>query len=372
MSAQDKQKRLPSYAVLDEDGVQRYARLTDQGVYNLTASELFWRDRQPYLDQHGYLLRPRYAPNWEPSWKGTSLDPMFCEDSIMPFNHQVIDARRKSDGKLVSVKMFPNNSQESHIALLLSSINDSQNRCIPVYEVLRDPYQPQTSLMVMPYLRPCNDPDFVTVGDIIEFVGQTLEGLVFLHRQRIAHRDVAIENIMMDGSPLYPGGHHPVRTEYTPDALYEVKPLPRAERSIKYYYIDFGLSSLIPEGSSPYVVGRAGRDKEVPELSSTVPYDAFKVDIYALGNMYYHEFEQKYNSTQFLVPLLERMRQQRPEARPTAAELLRQWEAIRADLAPSLYRWRLGPKTEPAFERMVNDTVAVAWEGVYRLRKLVG
>lgn len=66
------------------------------------------------------------------------------------------------------------------------------------------------------------------------------------------------------------------------------------------------------------------------------------------------------------------MRQQRPEARPTAAELLRQWEAIRADLAPSLYRWRLGPKTEPAFERMVNDTVAVAWEGVYRLRKLVG
>lgn len=97
---------------------------------------------------------------------------------------------------------------------------------------------------------------------------------------------------MMDGSPLYPGGHHPVRTEYTPDALYEVKPLPRAERSIKYYYIDFGLSSLIPEGSSPYVVGRAGRDKEVPELSSTVPYDAFKVDIYALGNMYYHEFEQ--------------------------------------------------------------------------------
>lgn len=29
--------------------------------------------------------------------------------------------------------------------------------------------------MVMPYLRPCNDPDFATVGDIIEFIGQTLE-----------------------------------------------------------------------------------------------------------------------------------------------------------------------------------------------------
>lgn len=34
-------------------------------------------------------------------------------------------------------------------------------------------------------------------------------------------------------------------------------------------------------------------------------------------------------------------------------------------------RWRLSPKNEPALERVVNDTVAVAWEGVYRLKKLV-
>ncbi|KAI0363590.1 kinase-like protein [Pilatotrama ljubarskyi] len=371
MSTLENQKRLPSHAVLDEDGVKRAARLTDQGVYDLLPSERFWQDRQPYLHEQGYLLRPRYSPKWKPSWKETNLEPTFCEDSIMLINFQVIDARRRKDNRLVAIKKFRNDTQESRIAQYLSSLEDPQNRCVPVYQILRDPFDPGLSLMVMPYLRPCNDPQFSTVGDLVEFVNQTLEGLVFLHRHNIAHRDVAIENIMMDGTPLYPGGHHPVRREYTSDALYEIKPLPRAGRSIKYYYVDFGLSSWFPPGAPPYVVGRVGRDKEVPELSKTVPYDAFKVDIYALGNLYFKEFEQKYNSTQFLLPLIEPMLQQRPELRPTASQLLQKWEHIRADLNESLYRWRLGPKTEPAIERMFNNTVAVAWEGIYHLKKFV-
>lgn len=61
---------------------------------------------------------------------------------------------------------------------------------------------------------------------------------------------------------------------------------------MKYYYIDFGLARRFPEGTSTYVVGDVGRDTDVPELSSDVPYDAFKVDIFALGNLYFKEFEQ--------------------------------------------------------------------------------
>lgn len=83
MSAQERLKRLPNYAVLDEEGAKRQARLTDQGVYDLLPSELFWKEHQPYLSERGYLLRPRYSPSWEPSWKGTRLDSLFCEDSIM-------------------------------------------------------------------------------------------------------------------------------------------------------------------------------------------------------------------------------------------------------------------------------------------------
>ncbi len=75
---------------------------------------------------------------------------------------------------------------------------------------------------------------------------------------------------------------------------------------------------------------------------------------------------------EFLLPLIEKMKRQQPETRPTAEQVLREWQRVRGDLNESLFRWRLGPKSEPAIERMFKDTVAVAWEGVFRLRKLVG
>lgn len=81
---------------------------------------------------------------------------------------------------------------------------------------------------------------------------------------------------------------------------------------------------------------------------------------------------QKYNSMEFLLPLIEQMKRLQPETRPTAPQVLREWRRIRGDLSDSLFRWRLGPKSEPAVERMFKDTVAAAWEGVFRLRQLVG
>ena len=97
---------------------------------------------------------------------------------------------------------------------------------------------------------------------------------------------------MVDARPLYPEGHHPVRTDHTPDGVYPISPLSRTDRPVRYYYIDFGLSTQFPEGASPLVVGDVGRDNEVPELSEDVPYDPFKVDVYALGNLFYKEFYQ--------------------------------------------------------------------------------
>ncbi|KAJ2984326.1 hypothetical protein NUW54_g10540 [Trametes sanguinea] len=271
--------------------------------------------------------------------------------------------------------------------MYLASLTDSQNHCVRIKEILSDPLDSHLSLMVMPYLRPCNDPDFSTVGDVIDFVSQTLEGLVFMHKHRVAHRydilelraqlahevdrDIAMMNIMMDASSLYPAGHHPVRRGYAPDGLYPAAALPRGSRSITYYYVDFGLSSMFSEGEPVNVVGRVGRDKQAPELSSTVPYDPFKIDIFALGNLYFKEFEQKYNNMHFLVPLIENMRKADPQARLSAAELLQQWQGLRADIKESLYRWRLGPKSEPPLERVLNDTVAVAWEGIHHLKKFV-
>ncbi len=97
---------------------------------------------------------------------------------------------------------------------------------------------------------------------------------------------------MMDAQPLYPEGYHPARPDHTPDALYKVTPLSRADHPVRYYYIDFGLSTCFSPGASSHVVGEIGRDTEVPELSDDIPYDAYKVDIFSLGNVYSKEFEQ--------------------------------------------------------------------------------
>lgn len=109
----------------------------------------------------------------------------------------------------------------------------------------------------------------------------------------------------MDARSLFPQGHHPVRLNYSPDGVYQISPLNRQDRPVKYYFIDFGLSSHFKPGDTPLVVGTKGRDKEPPELSDTDPYNPFPLDIYILGNMYLHEFVQvslsSIHSTQFYV-----------------------------------------------------------------------
>ena len=102
--------------------------------------------------------------------------------------------------------------------------------------------------------------------------------------------DVAFANIMMDGRPLFPQGHHPVRLSYSVDGLYEISAMSRTDHPVRYYYIDFGLSVHFKEGQPHLVLGDVGREDKVPELSVDVPYDPFKVDVFTLGNMYYKEF----------------------------------------------------------------------------------
>jgi len=49
----------------------------------LYSTEIFWRDRQPWLKEQGYTLRARYHPDWVPSWKQHPRKPRYrCEDGI--------------------------------------------------------------------------------------------------------------------------------------------------------------------------------------------------------------------------------------------------------------------------------------------------
>ncbi|KAI0629604.1 kinase-like domain-containing protein [Trametes polyzona] len=365
-------RKLPDYVYLPPDLAKRYAERTREGLYDLLPSEARWRDRYDFLQRRGYVLRPRYHPEWEPSWLGTNLHPEFCEDSIQPTRFHVIDGTRKSDNKQVAIKCVKNKGHEIQISQFISSICRPDDHCVAILEVLPDPLDNQMSLLVMPYLRPYNDPELQAVGDVVEFVSQVLVGLRFLHRNRIAHRDIAPPNIMMDARPLYPDGYHPLRMHRAPNGVHDAILLPRIDHPVQYYYIDFGLSTRFPEGARPMAIGKVGRDMEIPELSDTVPYDAFKADVYALGNMLGKEFLRRFSNVEFLRHLVNCMTQGEPDLRPPAEELVRMFQQLRALVPEASLRRRLVERSEQPYEKLINDTVAVAKGGLSNLKRIVG
>ena len=108
-----------------------------------------------------------------------------------------------------------------------------------------------------------------------------------------AHRDCVRANIMMDGDAMFPEGFHPIKLRRTPDRSRVAEYTSRSVAGVKYYFVDFGISSYHPDRAQPCLVtGNVGRDQDPPELSDTVPYDPFKLDIFIIGNMLKREFCQ--------------------------------------------------------------------------------
>ena len=100
-----------------------------------------------------------------------------------------------------------------------------------------------------------------------------------------------MRNILMDADAMYPEGFHPIKTSYKRDYSGWATPIPRSAAGVRYYFADFGISVHIPEGDSlGFVTGALGRDQDPPELSETVSYDPFKLDVFIIGNMLRQEF----------------------------------------------------------------------------------
>jgi hypothetical protein len=108
----------------------------------------------------------------------------------------------------------------------------------------------------------------------------------------LSYRDCSLKNILMDATHMYPLGFHPVDDIFLNDITTLAPVIPRLEAGVKYYFVDYGISSYFLAGSQrELVLGIAGRDQDVPELSNNVPYDPFKVDIFTVGNVLRLEFQ---------------------------------------------------------------------------------
>ncbi|KAG8921230.1 hypothetical protein FRC01_000349 [Tulasnella sp. 417] len=220
----------------------------------------------------------------------------------------LLDAQRLSDGKTVYLKYVSKDSPEVEIGQYFYSPelrDDPWNHCLPLLEVLRQDSDPDNVILVIPWLRRIDSPD---------------------------PADCAWGNIMMDGRRLFPSGWHPQHWEVLPNG-----------RSMK----------------EDQVVGVDGQEP-VPELSDTVPYDPYKLDVYILGMAYRHFLiERYYGSLDFLLPLIDYMTPLKPSERPSAAEALEKWKIIAKGLSFSALSQRLQTKhqgTESSFSQLVKDS----------------
>ncbi|KAF8178269.1 kinase-like domain-containing protein, partial [Pholiota molesta] len=291
--------------------------------------EEFWVAHQPFLLQHGYRLRDRYSPNWIPSWEigSKKRDPLTCPDSAcMRVSCDVLDAIRVSDDTKVALKLVKTDRDIPVLEYLNSPdlLADPRNHTFPLLEKILVPDREDVVFIVMPLLLLAqgNQHPFNYVSEVVDLVQQFLEGLEFMHEHRIAHRDACTYNLMVDSTKLVPNGDfYFFRPRMKEDWTGPVKSVERRSVApLKYYFIDFETSrQYSPDDQNPLCVGICGQARNVPEMSETVPYNPFKLDVYQLGTTL-RPMLQDYDGLEFLKPLVEAMTCADPDKRLTAAE----------------------------------------------------
>lgn len=62
--------------------------------------------------------------------------------------------------------------------------SDPKNHCVPFLDVLQAPDDDDLRIIVMPHLRSVDDPEFDTVGEVVEFFRQVFEVCLIYRRVR--------------------------------------------------------------------------------------------------------------------------------------------------------------------------------------------
>ncbi|KAI0310417.1 hypothetical protein OF83DRAFT_1040175, partial [Amylostereum chailletii] len=343
----------------------------------LTSFEKEWVEDQPWLAQCGYMLRPRYRPDWVPSWKApgnTDMNYVHFEDGWSNKGRTVIDATRMSDGAFVSIKRVDLEFRANELAIGLyfsgkDVASDQRNHCVPVLDVLHHPDKPTKAWVIMPHLQPYFTPQFSTIGEAVAFFTQIFEGIQFMHEHHVAHRHVNLNgspcfmltlylrdctmfNIMMDASALYTHPPHPVNSRMRRDWTGKISPSRRrTEQPVRYYFVDFGLSHLYEPGNGPPLeFPLKGGDKSAPEHAGSfedrVPCDPFPTDVYYLGNLVREDFIGECRGFGFMKKLVADMTQNDPEKCPTMHEVVSRFQKIRSSLSSFKLRSRIAYKDD--------------------------
>ncbi|KAF8962536.1 hypothetical protein BDZ97DRAFT_2059492 [Flammula alnicola] len=162
-----------------------------------------WAQYQPLLLHRGYQLRPRYHPDWQPTWqkKGERVERKGkYEDSLSPFWSKVMDAVRIRDGLKVAIKWTEDiDTQEIPILLYLNSpemLADPRNATVPLLDVI---ILPDKAFIVMPLLIRFNALPFRHLGEFSEVVEQLLSGCMLLQYHDGSTKVIPKASILLSG-----------------------------------------------------------------------------------------------------------------------------------------------------------------------------
>ncbi|KAF8897975.1 hypothetical protein CPB85DRAFT_193044 [Mucidula mucida] len=323
--------------------------VTSMGLEKRDIYELFWVRHQPLLLEKGYLLRPRYAPNWTPPWllpDAPSADPWDNEDAHIPIKyHKVMDAIRLRDGLPVVFKRTPYNSPEIQMLQILSDrrLDVAENGAVDLLEVINIPVEkegdPAEALIVMPKHIHFHRVQFHCRSEVAHFMRNVLETVEFLHQRHITHGDLGDRNIVMDYTDVCPDGYH-FASLLGPDGFEPLRQIPRCQVPfVEYYLIDF-------EGSLWCSAGRASAAVDpdhiksqwrcAPELNQPSGkhemINPFALDIYNLGKTFYTACCYYVGLDDFQ-PLFEKMTAADVSMRPSAVEALHELNALETALS---------------------------------------
>ncbi|KAF9073655.1 kinase-like domain-containing protein [Rhodocollybia butyracea] len=299
----------------------------------LYSMEVWWAGE--WLKERGYLLRPRYRSGWKPSWRIGKDFYLNYEDGLA--GHGIVmDAIRISDSLMVAMKRVSLSSVrqagEEKVATLFSNDQHSTNplnHYIRVLEVLSVPDNINEKIIVMIFMRGVMDPSFNTIGEVLQFFKEMIEGLQYMHRNNVAHRDCSINNMAMDAKSMYTRIYHPIeqkkRFDWSGGALHHS----RTRCPPKYYLFDFGFSRLY-DSSQPPPLEPAIKSGGyfTPEAEEDALCDPFAADVYLLGNMMCFFGCPGIHGLKFLAELVDDMMADDPAKRPTMDEVASRFSVI--------------------------------------------